>query len=89
MTGFSVQTYASVMKGSYFGPLVEPGASQQSNLIWLLRHRADPSMSMPKICEHLASSDGKCVAPSEHARRLPEQEVDMIAKWIDQGARDN
>ena len=89
MTGFSVQSYATLMKGSHFGPLVIPGSSQQSDLIWLLRHRASPAMSMPKMCERLARGDGKCAVASEHARMLPVSQVNMIARWIDQGARDN
>ena len=89
MTGFSVQSYATLMKGSHFGPLVIPGSSQQSDLIWLLRHRASPLMSMPKRCERLATADGKCAAASEHARMLPASQVNMIARWINQGARDN
>ena len=89
MSGFSVQSYATLMKGSKFGPLVIPGSSQQSNLIWLLRHGAHPSMNMPKICEHLAATDGKCAVASQYARRLPTRQVTMISKWIDQGARDN
>ena len=89
MTGFSVQSYATLMKGSHFGPLVIPGSSQQSDLIWLLRHRASPAMSMPKMCERLARGDGKCAVASEHARMLPASQVNMIARWINQGARDN
>ena len=89
MTGFSVQSYVTLMKGSKFGPLVIPGSSRQSDLIWLLRHRASAPMSMPKLCERLATADGKCMVASEHARMLPVSQVNMIAKWIDQGAHDN
>ena len=89
ISGFSVQSYATLMKGSKFGPLVIPGSSRQSNLIWLLRHGAHPSMNMPKMCKHLVTADRKCAVASEHARRLPGSQVNMIAKWIDQGARDN
>ncbi|MBW8076637.1 MAG: hypothetical protein GJU76_00840 [Gallionella sp.] len=88
MTGFSVQDYATLMKGSKFGPLVDPGSSQQSNLIWLLRHGAHHIMNMPKECEHLAA-DGKCTVASENPRKMPATQVNMIATWIDQGARDN
>jgi hypothetical protein len=88
MTGFSVQDYATLMKGSTFGPLVVPGSSQQSNLIWLLRHGAHPSMNMPKSCEHLSTND-KCTVASEYPRRLPPRQIGMIAQWINQGARDN
>ncbi len=88
MTGFSVQNYATLIKGSKFGPLVVPGSSEQSNLIWLLRHGAHPTMNMPKNCEQL-TADSKCTVASVHSRRLPAKQVDIIAKWINQGARDN
>jgi hypothetical protein len=45
-------------------------------------------MNMPKECEHLAA-DGKCTVASENPRKLPATQVNMIATWIDQGARDN
>ncbi len=89
MSGFDVESYATVMKGSNYGPMVIPGSSQQSNLLWLLHHGAHPSINMPKICEQLEQSDGKCAVPSHYARELPQQQVELITRWVDQGARDN
>ena len=46
-SGFSVETYESVMKGTKFGAMIEPGSSISSTLVILLEHKADPSINMP------------------------------------------
>ena len=46
-SGFSAETYESVMKGTKFGPIIEPGSSISSTLVILLEHKADPSINMP------------------------------------------
>lgn len=89
VSGFDVQSYASIMRGTKFGPMVAPGSSDQSNLLWVLRHGAHPSINMPKFCEQLAQANDKCAVASNVARRLPRAQVNLIAKWVDQGARDN
>lgn len=71
-SGFSVASYADVMKGTKFGPVITPDSSLTSSLVMLIEHRADPSISMP------------------HGRDpLPQQDIDLIKQWIDQGARNN
>ncbi len=89
VSGFSVVSYTTVMKGTKFGPMVIPGSSLQSNLVWLLKHGAHPSIDMPKICAQMADHGGVCAVASSSARRLPQREVTLIAAWIDQGARNN
>ncbi len=89
VSGFDVQSYASIMRGTKFGPMVTPGSSDQSNLLWVLRHGAHPSINMPKFCEQLAQANNKCAVASSVARRLPRAQVKLIAAWVDQGARDN
>lgn len=89
VSGFDVQSYASIMRGTKFGPMVTPGSSDQSNLLWVLRHGAHPSINMPKFCEQLAKANDKCEVASNVARRLPRAQVALIARWVDQGARDN
>ena len=89
VSGFDVQTYASIMRGTRFGPMVTPGESDQSNLLWVLRHGAHPSINMPKFCERLTQASDKCAIASNVARRLPRAQVKLIAKWVNQGARDN
>src|ERR1700690_4045311 len=48
VSGFSVATYQSLMKGTKFGPVVVPGSSLDSNLLRLVKHEADPSIAMPR-----------------------------------------
>jgi hypothetical protein len=89
VSGFSVESYAALMKGTKYGPVIDPGSSSQSNLIWLLRQRAHPQINMPKICEQMAQNGRNCKVASTSAQQLPEEEAALIAKWVDQGAKDN
>ncbi len=89
VSGFDVQSYASIMRGTKYGPMVTPGSSNQSNLLWVLRHGAHPSINMPKFCEQLTQASDKCEVASNVARKLPQAQVKLIARWVDQGARDN
>lgn len=89
VSGFSVGSYAALMKGTKYGAMINPGHSKQSNLVWLLEHDAHPSINMPKLCEQMNVPAGKCTAATPFARQLPKHEVALIARWIDQGARDN
>lgn len=56
-TGFSVESYEQVMKGTRDGPVIEPGYSYFSTLQIVVEHRADPSVSMPKDSAKLSSSE--------------------------------
>jgi cytochrome c553 len=88
-SGFSVESYATLMKGTKFGPVIDPGSSAQSNIVWLLQHRAHPEINMPKTCEQMSQNGQKCVAASTTAEQLDDADVSLIGKWIDQGAKDN
>jgi hypothetical protein len=77
-SGFSVETYQSVMKGTRYGPVIEPGSSIGSTLTRLIEHAADPSIAMPKS-HH----------PGMTSEYLRQEQIDTIKKWIDQGAKDN
>ena len=46
-SGYGVTTYAEVMKGTRYGPVVVPGDPFNSNLIILVEGRADPTIAMP------------------------------------------
>ncbi len=46
-SGFSVETYADVMKGTRFGPTVIAGDAFNSNLMILIEGRASPAIAMP------------------------------------------
>lgn len=47
-SGFSVESYDDVMKGTKFGPVIVPGSSVSSTLERLIEHKADPSINMPQ-----------------------------------------
>ena len=46
-SGLSMESYADLMKGTKFGPVIEPGSSISSTLMRLIDHKADPSINMP------------------------------------------
>jgi len=72
-SGFKMTTYTDLMKGTQYGPMILAGDAEGSNLVVLMEGRADPSISMPH---------GKM-------ERVPQSDIDMIRRWIDQGAKDN
>lgn len=72
-SGFNMATYDELMKGTKFGPMIIPGDAEGSNLIVLMEGRADPSISMPH-----GGLD-----------KVPQGEIDVIRRWIDQGAEKN
>jgi hypothetical protein len=93
-SGFSVQNYQTVMKGTRFGAAVIPGSSVSSSLVLLLKHGADPSISMPKMYHISSASRGsasrdKNVVVEQQSQRLSPHDVWLISTWIDQGAKDN
>lgn len=88
-SGFDVQTYQSVMKGTKYGAMVNPGSSDTSNLVWLLDHRAHPSINMPKTCAKIALDTQKCALASQSSRWLSTRELILIKEWVDEGAKDN
>ena len=77
-SGFSVESYQSLMKGTRYGPVIDPGSSINSTLSRLIKHEADPSIAMPKS-HH----------PGLPAEFLQPKQIELIEKWIDQGAKDN
>jgi hypothetical protein len=66
------------MKGTKYGPVVVAGSSIGSTLAILIEHKADRSIAMPKSTHPDMPSD-----------YLPQTQIDLIKKWIDQGAKDN
>jgi hypothetical protein len=78
VSGLSLATYDSLMKGTKYGPMIIPGHSLDSNLLTLVKHQADPSIAMPR-----SPTPGK---PSGWL--LPEQ-INLIETWINQGAKNN
>jgi len=56
-TGFSVENYGALMKGTKFGPVILAGESFNSNLIILVEGRADPSITMPHEGRSVSKED--------------------------------
>lgn len=71
-SGFSVESYDTIMKGTKFGPVIHAGQSVSSTLKILLEHKANQKINMPK-----------------EAPKLSEDKIQIISKWIDQGAKNN
>ena len=80
-SGFAVDDYNSVMKGTDFGPVVIAGSSISSTLYMVVAGKTDPEIRMPPHHEE-AWAEGRG-AP------LGDEQIDMLAAWIDQGAKDN
>jgi mono/diheme cytochrome c family protein len=72
-SGFGMDTYEGLMKGTNLGPMIIAGDSASSNMVILMEGRADPSISMPH-------GEQETVAEAEIAK---------IKLWIDQGAKNN
>ncbi len=80
-SGFSVKTYDSIMKGTKFGPVIEPGSSVSSSLYRMVAHMVDEEIQMPPHHgESLAQGRGEPLA---------EGQIESIKNWIDQGAKNN
>jgi uncharacterized membrane protein len=46
-SGLSMETYATLMAGTKYGPVIVPGNSVSSTLVRLVDHKADKSINMP------------------------------------------
>jgi len=80
-SGFSVHTYASVMKGTNLGTVVIPGSSISSTLYLVVAQKTAPEIQMPPHHSE-AWAEGR-------GSPLSENDLETIAAWIDQGALDN
>ena len=80
-SGFSVQTYDSVMKGTRYGPVVIPGSSVSSTLYLMVAHKVDEKIQMPP--HHVGA------LAMGRGEPLTERQIEYIEKWIDQGAKNN
>ena len=72
-SGLDMGSYAGLMKGTKFGPVIKPGDGLSSTLVILVEGRADPSIKMPHGISNFLSND----------------ETRMLRNWIDQGAKNN
>lgn len=72
-SGLDMRTYQSLMKGTQYGAVIKPGDSFASTLIMLVEGRADPSIKMPYGINGSLSKD----------------KIELLKKWVDQGAKNN
>lgn len=56
-SGLDLTSYAGLMKGTKFGPMVIPREPESSNLMLLLDWRASPALRMPHGRKQLSSCD--------------------------------
>ncbi len=80
-SGFAVNDYDAVMKGTQFGPVVVAGSSISSTLYMVVAGKTDPEIRMPPHHEK-AWAEGR-------GEPLADEEIATIAAWIDQGAKNN
>jgi hypothetical protein len=73
-SGLAVGTYEELMKGTKMGPVIIPGQSLNSSLNRLIEGR-------PGVNPSIQMPHGKV--------KLPEEQLVIIRKWVDQGAKNN
>lgn len=72
-TGLDMESYASLLEGSIYGPVIVPGNSKKSPLNMLVEGRA---------------GDLSRVLKSQH-KPMTDHEVKVLNLWVKQGARNN
>ena len=72
-SGLRMDSYAALMEGTRYGPVVLPGDAMSSVMIMLVEGRADPSLKMPHGDARPPTSD----------------EVMTLRTWVEQGAPEN
>ena len=60
-SGLDLTSYAGVMKGTKFGPMIIPGDPESSNLMLLLDWRASAELRMPHGKKQLSSCDRNAI----------------------------
>jgi hypothetical protein len=56
-SGFQIDSYASIMKGTKFGPVIVPGDAESSTLYILVAGKANPKINMPHGRESLSATE--------------------------------
>ena len=72
-TRLNMQSYDTLMQGTYYGPVIVPGDSRHSILNMLVEGRANASMRMPHGRDE----------------PLTQQEIEVLRLWVEQGAQNN
>ena len=47
-SGLNMESYETLMKGTKYGPVIEPGNSISSSLILMVEHKTDTKIHMPR-----------------------------------------
>jgi hypothetical protein len=72
-SGLNMSTYESLIKGTKFGSVIKPGDSFTSIFIQVIEGRVHASIKMP-----YGMSGG-----------LAKDKIEILKKWVDQGAKNN
>lgn len=80
-SSFSVHDYQSVMTGTMYGSVVDPGSAISSSLYLLVAKKTAPEIQMPPHHEVSLAAGRR--------QPLSDEDVETIRMWIDQGAKDN
>ena len=72
-SGLDMRTYQSLMKGTKFGSVINPGNSFTSIMIQVVEGRVHASIKMP-----YGMSGG-----------LARDKIELLKKWVNQGAKNN
>ena len=72
-TGLAMDSYEQLMQGTRLGPVIHPGNPAGSTLMALVEARTDPAIRMP--------IDGH--------NPLAEDDLKLLRRWIEEGAKDN
>ena len=80
-SGLALDDYDSVMRGTKFGKVVVPGSSMSSSLYLVVTEKTDPKIHMPPHHDD-SLAQGRGFA-------LSRENIERIAAWIDQGAKNN
>lgn len=80
-SGFSLDSYESVMQGTKFGAVVVPGSAESSSLYLVVAHKTASEIHMPPHTDD-ALAEGRGVS-------LTGEQIETIKLWIEQGALNN
>ena len=80
-SGFSLDSYDAVMKGTKFGAVVIAGSPESSSLYLVVAHKTASEIHMPPHTDD-ALAEGRGVS-------LTEEQIESIRLWIEQGAQNN
>ena len=70
-SGFSVETYQTLLQGTRLGPVIIPGDALSSSLVLLIDGKADPAIKMPH----------------GNREPLSRENIEAIKQWINEGAK--